>query len=67
MIFKVVNLGLRAIGHHTETTEVRDESWKLWCLLLDLAMLEAVSQHVTLSPRQVFGAGISSSGNRTCV
>lgn len=43
MIFKLVNLGLRAIGHHTETTEVRDESWKLWCLLLDLAMPEAES------------------------
>lgn len=67
MIFKLVNLGLRATGHHTETTEVRDESWKLWCLLLDLAMPEAMSQYVALSLRQILGAGISRSGNRICV
>lgn len=40
--FKVVNLGLRVIGHHTETTEARDKSWKLCCLLLDLTTSEAV-------------------------
>lgn len=42
MTFKVVNLGLRVTGNHTETTKARDKSWKLWSLLLDLATPETV-------------------------
>jgi hypothetical protein len=59
--FKVVNLGLRVIGHNTETTEARDKSWSygacFWISLLlklsPLWLFNCVSQYMTLPFRHI--------------